>query len=518
MNLWNVSMECAGIAEAGGVKNVTYALCYGFKNLGNKVTLFTPVFKCNNWSHIKNLQKNIKKTSVHICNNDEEVYYSTAIFDNPEFNIVFINHKAFGEKEGIYTYTGSEQKLNPENKKGTGHKDALFKDILFQKAVVQYGLTLSSEELPDIVHCQDASTAVIPSFLKEYDLYKNTKCVVTIHNAGPYYHHNFESLKDAQFYTNLNTDLLTNSLNNKKVEPFFLSFNSSAILTTVSEQYANELVNPNNDEQTEGLASIFYKNNCKIIGITNGIDFDLYNPEDKISSHLPFSYNPENLDLNGKYECRKFLLEKMKDLSFAKENKQYGFINDTDENTTFIAYHGRITSQKGITVLYNAIPKILKTNTNIRFIITGQGEIPLETKIKELTETYIGKVVFFNGYDKIVARLTSAVCDFIALPSFFEPCGLEDFIAQIYGTLPVAHKTGGLCKIIDNETGFLYLNNNDDSLFNKLEEVIQLKNNNPDKIKELIQKATLYIHKNFSWSDIIKNKYLPLFEKILEKN
>lgn len=516
MNIWNVSMECAGIAEAGGVKNVTYALCKGFKNLGNEVTLFIPVFKCNNWEHIKDLQENVKTSHISTYKKDFVVSYSTATFDNPDFKIVFINNEIFSEKEDIYTYTTNEQKLNPENKKGTGHKDFLLKDVLFQKAVVQYGLMEDKENLPDIIHCQDASTAMIPAFINELEVYSKTKCVVTIHNAGPYYHHSFINAKEAKFYTDFDDNLINKSLNGEKVEPFLLAANSNAILTTVSEHYAQELIDPNNNEQTEGLSSIFYNNKYNITGITNGIDFSLYNPKDINISKLPYEFNTETLDLSGKYECRYYFIDKINN-HFFFEDKQYGCLDNIDDNTIFFAYHGRITTQKGINLLCAVIPRLLSIYSNIKFIITGQGELTLETNIKKLTEDFKGRIVFFNGYNKKIARLTSACCDFIILPSCFEPCGLEDFIAQIYGTLPIAHKTGGLCKIVDNETGFLYIDNTLTSLQNRIENVIKLKRDNPKIIQKLIQNAASYIHKNYSWNNIIENKYLPFFEKIVEK-
>ena len=121
-----------------------------------------------------------------------------------------------------------------------------------------------------------------------FDNYSSTKSVVTIHNAGPAYHHNFSSIGEAAWYTNLPTDLLSGSLNNYKVEPFLIASSCGAYLSTVSVEYANELKNPKYFEQTEGLSQIFYNRNIQIKGITNGIEFDRYNPQKKECSHLPF--------------------------------------------------------------------------------------------------------------------------------------------------------------------------------------------------------------------------------------
>ena len=104
MKLWIVSMECAGIAEAGGVKNVTFSLCNEFSKLNNKVTLFIPVFKCNSWAHIKNLNKNAAEAEIYLCGESQTVTYSTAEFDTSDFSIVFVNHPSFAEKEGVHLY------------------------------------------------------------------------------------------------------------------------------------------------------------------------------------------------------------------------------------------------------------------------------------------------------------------------------------------------------------------------------------------------------------------------------
>ncbi len=198
MKFWIVSMECADIVEAGGVKNVTFSLCNELSKLNHKVTLFLPVFKCNSWKIVSNLQ-DCGECAVDLCGKTETVKFTTA--DCLNFKIVFINHNCFAEKEAVYTYTEAEQIKNPAFVKGTGHKDSLFLDTLFQKAVCAYGKLVSKADIPDIIHCQDASCATIPAYLNTSKLYKKTKSVVTIHNAGPAYHHNFSSIVEAVWYT-----------------------------------------------------------------------------------------------------------------------------------------------------------------------------------------------------------------------------------------------------------------------------------------------------------------------------
>jgi starch synthase len=510
-------MECAGIAEAGGVKNVTFSLCKEFSELGNDVTLFMPVYKCTSYELIKDLKKNaIKNVIIHHCGKEEKVSYSTGKCIDGDFSIVFINHPSFSQKEDVYTYTQNEQKNNPENVKGTGHKDTLFMDSLFAKGVAEYCRYVEKADKPNIVHCQDASTSLIPVFLKNHNLLPEAKTVVTIHNAGPAYHHNYSDMNEARYYTELGDEELLNATVFGRVEPFLLAYNAGAALTTVSEQYAEELVNPELADATEGLSAVFAERKIKVTGITNGIDYERYNPENTEISKLPYAFNPEKNILDGKYQCRESLLEMLDSGCRLEGISQYGSI-EGGEKCVYISYHGRLTTQKGLSVLIEAVPYILGNFDNVRFIITGQGELALEEVFKLLAEEYKGKLVFLNGYNKEIARLTTVAGDFIVLPSFFEPCGLEDFIAQIYGTIPVAHRTGGLNKIIDGKTGFLYEVNNCGSLVAKLSEVTAIKNCNPKIIERMIKDAAVYVHKNYMWNHVVKEKYLVFFEALLKK-
>lgn len=514
MNLWCVSMECAGIAEAGGVKNVTYSLCKEFSLLGHNVTLFIPSFKCTQFNLLQNIQKDFFSSQLKVCNKNETVSYTKALFTEGNFQVILINHKCFAEKEAVYTYTEHEQKLNPDFIKGSGHLDSPFMDILFQKSVFEYFIHHQNEQLPQIIHCQDASTAVLPAFFHNIQKQKLPQFVVTIHNAGPFYHHEFKNLEQAEYFTSLPDKLLKNSMNSNKVEPFLIAANVKAKLTTVSPEYAKELVNPAFHNQTDGLSTIFASKKIKITGITNGFDFERYNPKDKNCSKLPYEFDPSSRNLAGKFLCREYFLQNVvqSDNFDTTGIKKYGLISQ--KNGIFIAYHGRITTQKGISVLTSAIPNIIRNFDDVHFVIAGQGETELENKIIELTKKYSQRVFFINGYNQKVVRLATASCDFMVLPSFFEPCGLEDFIAQSYGTLPIAHKTGGLNKIIDNKTGFLYKDNTPEALTAKLSEVIMIKKLKPNFIISMIKKASDYIYREYLWKNVIEKKYIPFFEKI----
>lgn len=121
-----------------------------------------------------------------------------------------------------------------------------------------------------------------------------------------------------------------------------------------------------------------------------------------------------------------------------------------------------------------------------------------------------GRVVFFYGYEKSSSRLFTASADFAVLPSEFEPCGTEDYIAQVFATIPVAHATGGLNKIIDGKTGFLYEPNDAETLAETLLRLARERLEHPEKFHAIIQEAARHVKTRYSW-DSVAEEYVGLY-------
>lgn len=522
MNIWIVSMECLGIQEAGGVKNVTYSLAKEFSSAGHEVTLFLPEFKCTSLSKIKNYKEiDTFSANINICNQNLSCKYAEGIIEKSKIKVVFILHDCFLTKDDIYVYSQNEENENFMHKKGCGHEDVNFLDVFFQKAVCSFASFLPQKKLPDIIHCHDASTACLPAFSSKTELLKNAKTLVTIHNAGPFYHHEFKDFESAAYITMLPSDVLEKALNKNRIEPFLIASQFST-LTTVSDFYAEEITNPENDENTDGLASLFFSKNIKIHGITNGIDYSLYNPSSQKSSFLPFSYNPLKKDLAGKYKCRTFFSsysEKCENFSqnfepYLENLVKHGFLTPLKDSDILLSYHGRIVNQKGIQILQDALRILFSKYDNLKLAIAGQGDNDNVYKLINFANEFNGKIVYFEGYNKRTSRLCVASSDFIILPSFFEPCCLEDFIAQIFGTIPIAHKTGGLKKIIDGKTGFTYTENTPEVLADTIDSAIQNVFYNPEQKISMIQNASQNVKENYSWKKIAREKYITFFKNL----
>ena len=546
MKIWVVSNECSGLSEAGGVKDVTYSLCENFSQK-NDVTLFIPLYGCTNLSCVKFTGDKELEGKVSLCGQNISVKFSKALLISTGIKIVFIKHQAYSEKKGVYVYTQEEEKENPMHARGMGHEDVHFLDSLLCKAVALYGTIIGKNQEPDIIHCQDASTAMTPAFVEllKPDYFNKTKCVVTIHNAGPAYHHEFSDLNEAIWFTELPWNWLTDSMNGQRVEPYLIS-SRFACLTTVSSFYAEEISKPQENDYTDGLSRIFSERKIDVKGITNGIDYFQYAPEYPEISLLPFSMNPFCGKLEGKLKNRDFFLslckneslnkedsgndqelkseknqnEEKADFSFSQKEKylsnflRFGFLEKAKKAVYFV-FHGRLVWQKGIHVLCQAISELLQSNNFLRFVIVGQGDPQIEKKLEELADKYSGKFVFFEGYNHYLPRLAVSQADFSLIPSSFEPCCLEDFISKLFGTLPLAHATGGLKKIIDGETGFLYSPNTKESISSCILKAAELKTKEPETIKNMIVWASNYVRTVYSW-EYVTEKYIKLF-RLLKK-
>ncbi len=521
---WLVTREYSGLAEAGGVKDVATSIAREVNHLGYTVTVFIPLYGSTCLDNVVNFDI-IENLTAEITV-DSRVYrlmYAQGFYNG--IRIVFIVNSSFTSKMGVYTYTRLEEALNSSFKSGEGHKDSQVLNVLFQRAVLQFGLI--SNEKAQIIHCQDSHSALVPFIAnahKEYqEYYQDSSFVITIHNAGNAYRSQLPSINKASKILMLPNECFELSCIDGRPEPFLLS-QDYASYTTVSPWYANEITDPNYT-WADSISKEFFNRKIYITGITNGISYDHYNPEKTDISELPYSYNPLKSDLEGKYYCRQFFLEKYSKVHVCPDEKkidriiQHGVMqphdtNNDNSNPVYFSFHGRIVHQKGIDVFAEAASIVLEKCSNARFIIIGQGVKELEKINSEMAKKYKDKFIYFQGYDKALSRLCVAVSDFLVLPSFFEPCCLEDFIAQIYGTIPVAHACGGLNKIIHEKTGFLYHKNDPLTLSKLLIELIERKHNTPDFFNHMISFSAKYVKKEYTWEKVISEHYIPLFKKL----
>lgn len=323
-----------------------------------------------------------------------------------------------------------ERAGNPyQNEKGqdwwdNAHRFELFGKVGAMMAVGEAGLGWR----PDLVHCNDWQTGLIPVFLEHYPNRPGT--VFTIHNLayqGLFPHETFRSLG------------LPDSLWNMHQLEFYgqLSFIKGGLvfsdrITTVSPGYAQEIQTP---EFGNGLDGVLRQRQQHLTGILNGIDTRVWNPEE--DPQLAFHYGADYLE--NKAQCR------------ASLERELGL---DVSGGPLLGFIGRLVEQKGVDWLIAVIPELLERGC--QFALLGSGETVYEEALKALARQWPGQMSLTLGYDEGLSHRITAGCDIFLMPSRFEPCGLNQMYSLRYGTVPVVHAVGGLSDtVIDpQETGF----------------------------------------------------------------
>lgn len=205
-------------------------------------------------------------------------------------------------------------------------------------------------------------------------------------------------------------------------------------VVAVSPQYAKEIATP---AFGEGLDGAFAARGEHLVGIVNGIDTARYDPH--TDSALPSTFSTR--DPSGKAACRAALLHEV-GLRVPAPGR-------------FVGAVGRLAAQKGWDVLIDAIDGLLQQGCSVALL--GDGDARLAHQLHEIARTHPDRVWFHAGFNEPLSRRVYAGVDAVLVPSRFEPCGLVQLIAQRYGTVPVAHATGGLVDtIVDGDTGMLF--------------------------------------------------------------
>jgi len=279
---------------------------------------------------------------------------------------------------------------------------------------------------PDVVNAHDWQAGLIPAYLhqaREGGASGVPASVLTIHNIA------FQGLTDPGLMSAL--DLSPALFTSEGAEYFgHLGMLKAGIayadaITTVSPTYAREILTP---EFGMGLEGILNARRGALSGILNGIDTDVWNPA--IDPALPAPYS--SADMAGKAACRA-ALEKRFDLH-------------ADSDGPIFCVVSRLTGQKGLDLLLDALPALVARGAKLALL--GSGEREMEARFVGAAHTHAGSVGVIIGYDEALSHLMQGGADAILIPSRFEPCGLTQLYGLRYGTLPVVARTGGLADTV----------------------------------------------------------------------
>jgi len=316
-----------------------------------------------------------------------------------------IDNRQYFDRDGLYGYWDDGGRFG-----------------FFQMAVIEMLQVI--EWIPDIIHANDWHTAFIPVLLKEkygwIRPYQNIKTQLTIHNLQ------FQgwfppSILDTVFQIGRQSFNDDGFAQDGSVNWLKGGINFADLVSTVSPSYAQEIQSPAFGEHLDGTLR---KQSGKLVGILNGIDAEIYDPE--TDPHLAYHYNAKNL--KGKDKDKRVLQEEM---------------HLPKRSDPLFAMVSRLTRQKGADLLVDALENFLVQN-NVQVVILGTGDRDLEEDLLSMQDRFPGQLAVRINFDEAMAQRIYAGADFFMMPSAFEPSGLAQMMAMRYGTLPIVHETGGL--------------------------------------------------------------------------
>ena len=534
LSVWHVSRECDGIAEAGGLKDVVAGLSAALADEGYPTAVVLP-----RYGFIDLDRLNAEHMGIHFDLQMPAVDSvspahpppDTGSFEHVEVfhashqgaDVYLLDSPRTRNKRAIYTYTAEEEGEDPRRRRGTGHWDAHYLNLILQRGALELARIVGP---PDVFHCHDGHSAFLPAILKECSPFREElracRALITIHNAGRGYHQEIHDLDLAVELTGLPAEMLSAGMAGGAVDPFLVGA-AYAPINTVSEGYAREITSGQLDELTDGLGAAFKARGIRLLGITNGIAAQPFDPRDPEHSGLPFAFDPARGDLSGKVRCRERFVEL---LNRAQETGSGGpsvpelagleIFGSLDGKTDrpLYTFVGRLTGQKGVDVLSGAVDRYLSNDADVQFLILGQGERVIEEQLLEIARRpqANGKLCVLIGYNGQAAKYIYACGDFFLVPSQYEPCGLTDLFAQMMGNLPVVHAVGGLIKVLPGVTGYSYKKHSVADLVAAIAESISDYNGNPGRLERLRRQAFAEVFRHYTWDKVLREGYLPLYK------
>lgn len=486
MNIVIASPEVVPYAKTGGLGDVVGALPECFSQEGHEVKLFLP-----RYSSVDRFSDEMERydwdDTIQINGKMYPVQFVSIKSQQTPLEIIFIENEELFDRPALYTDPAT----------GEDYLDNDVRFIFFNKAVLKIVKELNFQ--PHIVHVHDWQAGLIPAYLKlsyaDDPFFSQTKTVLTIHNLA--FQGTFENNRFAKI--GLDTELFY------PTSPFEfygkVNFLKAAIyysdkITTVSETYALEI---QTEEFGAGLDGVLRERSDDIHGIVNGVDYSIWNPSrDK---KIPFKYIPSNL--SGK---------KMNKIELLNESSL-----PIREATPLIGIISRLTDQKGFDLIEEVSDEIF--DLDIQMVLLGTGDEKYHRLFQSLEKTYPDKCKVFLKFDDALAHRIEAGSDMFLMPSYYEPCGLNQMYSLKYGTVPIVRKVGGLADtVIDHTkdpergTGFVFENYSGSEMLAAIKRAVDVYSHK--RLWTKIMKRSMKVDN--SWKHAAEN-YLTLFNILVRQ-
>ena len=465
MKILFASSEIYPYAKSGGLADVANALPQAMKSLGNDIVSVMPLYSF--------MPKNeLKKHEIDFSLELGGIRYDIQIYSskNSEVEVLFIEAPLLSASASLY---GNDEKSCANNDLRFG---------IFSAALVE----LASRMNIDVLHLNDWHCALSALWAKENPKYK-FKTLFSIHNLA------YQGVFEAD-------SLLRLGIDPKYFHMDALEFYGKAnfmkagimccdALSTVSPRYAKEILTP---EFGCGLEGFLKKHSDKLTGVLNGINTKLY--DSKTDEHIVCNYDASTL--GKKEENKKSLLKELR-----MKNSKW----------PLFAMVSRMVHQKGFDLLIEALPSILNKKLNVVLLVEGDEHYYNALSLLAKRHTNLKLRL---GYDEALSRRFYAGADFLLMPSLFEPCGLNQMIATRYGTIPIAHRVGGLYDTVHERgsrcaKGVVFSKPEVRVFANAIKRALSL------SLKERLEMQKFNLQCDFSFEKSAQ-KYLKLYKKILE--
>jgi len=408
MKILHAASEFYPLVSTGGLSSVVRALPEALNRVnGVEAAVIIPYYAAADTDKLEVKWLSPQKTFA-----GEE--FGVACINVSGMSVFLVARDEYFGREGIYGPTP-----------GSSWSDNAARFSFFSRAVAS--MSSINGFTPDIIHCHDWQTALVPVYLREVD----TATVLTIHNLQ--FQGRFPLSEFAATF-------LPDTLYNVDGLEFWGDWNSlkggivfADQVTTVSPGYAGEITTPRYGCDLDG---VLREHTNKLTGILNGIDPVVWDPAS--DSSIAGNYSSGSMD--GKKDCKLALCSEL-GLESSADSPLLGMVT-------------RLTAQKGIDLVISVIDELMEMN--FRLVVLGTGESWAEKALAQAAEKYPGKISLTVAYNDRLARKIFAGADAFLMPSVFEPCGLGQMMAMRYGTVPLVRSVGGLSDSVTNDTGFLF--------------------------------------------------------------
>jgi starch synthase len=406
MHVIHLSVECYPVAKVGGLADVVGSLPKYQNQAGVLSWVVMPAYQ-NAWMEQRTFEE-VHKGHANLGASWFRFIVKRETTDELGFPLYVIEIPGRYDRPGLY--------VDPSS--GYSYWDEFERYLSFQVAALKWISSFKTK--PDVLHCHDHHTALIPfmtSSCPDFSGLKQVPTVLTIHNGEYHGWYDFGKRYLLPYYEPDREGLMEWG---GRLNSLSAGVRTCWALTTVSASYLEEL-----RQHAAGLELLMRSESGKSIGIINGIDTDTWNPQ--TDPYIGAHYNA-NTVVSGKRENKEALC--------------HTFNIDPDRPT--FAFIGRLVKEKGADILPPFISAYLQAGHQVNFIILGTGDPELHFRFRELSGQFLGYFDSSLQYNEKLAHLIYAGADFLLMPSRVEPCGLNQMYALRYGTLPIVRSVGGL--------------------------------------------------------------------------